>query len=50
MQQEQSGAYLEIFGRFGEPTCLSKNARDGELAESLEEWTAELMRREGWLK
>jgi NAD(P)-dependent dehydrogenase (short-subunit alcohol dehydrogenase family) len=50
MKPEQSGAYLEIFGRFGEPTCLSKNAKDGELAERLEAWTAELMRREGWLK
>ncbi|KAL4971156.1 NAD(P)-binding protein [Aspergillus desertorum] len=50
MKQEQSGAYLKIFGRFGEPTWLSKNAKDGELAERLEEWTAELMRREGWLK
>jgi NAD(P)-dependent dehydrogenase (short-subunit alcohol dehydrogenase family) len=50
MKPEQSGAYLEIFGRFGEPAWLSKNAKDGELAERLEEWTAELMRREGWLK
>ncbi|PMD33658.1 NAD(P)-binding protein [Hyaloscypha variabilis F] len=48
MKAEQSGTYFEIFGRFGEPWWQSGAAKDGKLAERLEEWTAEVMRKEGW--
>ncbi|KAH6652330.1 hypothetical protein BKA67DRAFT_352899 [Truncatella angustata] len=49
MKAEQSGAYLEITGRFGEPWWQSGAAKDGKLAERLEEWTGEVMRKEGWV-
>ncbi|KAJ1714022.1 hypothetical protein NYO67_3817 [Aspergillus flavus] len=47
MKVEQSGTYLEIFRRFGEPRWQSDMANDWKLVERLEEWTAELMRKEG---
>ncbi|OJJ42574.1 hypothetical protein ASPZODRAFT_76435 [Penicilliopsis zonata CBS 506.65] len=50
MKAEQSGAYLEIFRRFGEPRWQSSASQDGKLAERLEEWTEEVMRREGWVQ
>ncbi|KAI4642817.1 uncharacterized protein J4E79_011433 [Alternaria viburni] len=50
MTAEQSGGYLEIFGRFGEPTCESKPARDAKLAERLEEYTKEEMKKGGWVQ
>ncbi|KAI2467244.1 hypothetical protein F4781DRAFT_322942 [Annulohypoxylon bovei var. microspora] len=50
MKAEQSGTYFEIFGRFGEPCWLSGAAKDGKLAERLEEWTGEVMRKEGWVQ
>ncbi|KAI1456638.1 NAD(P)-binding protein [Annulohypoxylon moriforme] len=50
MKAEQSGTYCEIFGKFGEPKCQSEAAKDGKLAERLEEWTAEVMRGEGWVR
>ncbi|KAF3005512.1 hypothetical protein E8E14_002629 [Neopestalotiopsis sp. 37M] len=50
MKAEQSGAYLEIFGRFGEPKCQIAAAKDEKLAERLENWTEEVMRREGWVQ
>jgi NAD(P)-dependent dehydrogenase (short-subunit alcohol dehydrogenase family) len=50
MKAEQSGTYQEIHRRFGEPTCQSGPAKDGKLAERLEEWTGELMRKEGWVR
>jgi NAD(P)-dependent dehydrogenase (short-subunit alcohol dehydrogenase family) len=49
MKAEQSGAYLEIFGRFGEPCWQSGAAKDAKLAERLEEWTVEVMKKEGWV-
>ncbi|TRX90670.1 hypothetical protein FHL15_008445 [Xylaria flabelliformis] len=50
MKAEQSGAYLEIFQRFGEPRWQSSAAKDGKLAERLEEWAREEMRKEGWVR
>ncbi|KAK2593007.1 hypothetical protein QQS21_009297 [Conoideocrella luteorostrata] len=50
MKAEQSGMYIEIFRRFGEPSWESSAAKDGKLAERLEEWTREVMRREGWIR
>ncbi|KAI0509030.1 hypothetical protein F5B22DRAFT_376858 [Xylaria bambusicola] len=50
MKAEQSGAYLEIFGRFLEPKWQSGAAKDVKLAERLEEWTGEVMRKEGWVR
>ncbi|KAL1865739.1 hypothetical protein VTK73DRAFT_5085 [Phialemonium thermophilum] len=49
MKAEQSGTYMEIFRRFGEPRCLSDAATNEELAERLEKWTREEMSRGGWL-
>lgn len=39
MTAEQSGGYLEISKRFGEPRWQSGAAKDEKLAERLEEWT-----------
>lgn len=50
MKAEQSGSYLEIHGRFGEPSCQSGAAKDDKLAERLNSWTGEVMRREGWVQ
>ena len=50
MKAEQSGAYLEIFRRFGEPWWMSSAAKDEMLAERLEDWTREVMEREGWAR
>lgn len=50
MKAEQSGMYAEIFGRFGEPRWQSGAAKDGKLAERLEEWTREVMGKEGWVQ
>lgn len=50
MKAEQSGGYMENFGRFGEPWWQSGAAKDEKLAESLEEWTGELMRKQGWIQ
>ncbi|RDW80317.1 hypothetical protein BP6252_04955 [Coleophoma cylindrospora] len=50
MKAEQSGMYFEIFHRFGEPRWQSGAAKDGKLAERLEEWTGEVMREEGWIQ
>jgi NAD(P)-dependent dehydrogenase (short-subunit alcohol dehydrogenase family) len=49
MKVEQSGGYLEIFGRFGEPWWQSGLANDAKLAERLEEYTKEIMNKEGWV-
>jgi NAD(P)-dependent dehydrogenase (short-subunit alcohol dehydrogenase family) len=46
---EQSGGYLEIFGRFGEPWWQSGPAKDAKLAERLEDHTKEVMKKEGWV-
>jgi hypothetical protein len=50
MKVEQSGMYFEIFRRFGEPRWQSDAAKDRKLAERLDEWTGELMRKEGWVR
>ncbi|OBT74268.1 hypothetical protein VF21_07393 [Pseudogymnoascus sp. 05NY08] len=39
MKAEQSGTYMEIHKRFGEPRWQSGPAKDDNLAERLEEWT-----------
>ncbi|KAM7203607.1 putative dehydrogenase [Naviculisporaceae sp. PSN 640] len=49
MKAEQSGGYIDIYRRCGELWWQSAKARDLELAERLEQWTAETMAREGWL-
>ncbi|KAG4439247.1 hypothetical protein IFR05_005285 [Cadophora sp. M221] len=49
MKAEQSGTYIEISKRFGEPWWQSSAAKDGKLAEKLEQWTGEAMRKEGWV-
>ncbi|KAH7350319.1 hypothetical protein BKA66DRAFT_541459 [Pyrenochaeta sp. MPI-SDFR-AT-0127] len=46
MKAEDSGTYSEIFRRFGEPKWLSSAAKDESLAERLEEWTREAIRKE----
>ncbi|KAI3329864.1 NAD(P)-binding protein [Ustulina deusta] len=50
MKAEQSGTYFEIFQRFGEPRWQSGAAKDGMLAERLEQSTGEVMRKEGWVR
>ena len=50
MKAEQSGAYLEIFRRYGEMRWQSGAAKDSKLAERLEEWTREVMRKEQWVQ
>ncbi|KAJ4288691.1 hypothetical protein N0V90_011928 [Kalmusia sp. IMI 367209] len=50
MKAEQSGTYLEIFRRFGEPRWQSGAAKDEKLAERLEEWTTAVMRTQGWVR
>ncbi|KAL0929726.1 short-chain dehydrogenase protein [Colletotrichum truncatum] len=50
MTIEQCGTYLEIFSRFGEPWWESGAAKDHVLAERLEAWTEEAMKREGWIQ
>ncbi|KAK8004865.1 hypothetical protein PG990_010902 [Apiospora arundinis] len=48
MKADQSGGYFEIHGRFGEPCWQSAAAKDAELADRLEGWTREAMKKEGW--
>jgi NAD(P)-dependent dehydrogenase (short-subunit alcohol dehydrogenase family) len=50
MNAQQSGMYLEIFHRFGEPSWQSKAAKDEKLAEKLEQWTREVMEKDGWIQ
>ncbi|KAI0380232.1 NAD(P)-binding protein [Hypomontagnella monticulosa] len=50
MKVEQSGAYLEIYKRFGEPRWQNAAAKDEKLAERLDEWTREVMGKEGWVR
>ncbi|KAH9890268.1 NAD(P)-binding protein [Xylariomycetidae sp. FL2044] len=49
MKPQHSGAYVEIFRRFGEPWWQSGAAKDPKLARKLEEYTSEQMRKEGWI-
>ncbi|KAM7188791.1 putative dehydrogenase [Rhypophila sp. PSN 637] len=49
MKAEKSGGYIDIYNRCGELWWESAKAKDMELAERLEEWTAAVMAREGWL-
>jgi NAD(P)-dependent dehydrogenase (short-subunit alcohol dehydrogenase family) len=48
MKAEQSGEYLEIFGRWGEPWWQSGPAQDAKLAEELERQTKEIMENQGF--
>ncbi|RGP63856.1 hypothetical protein FLONG3_9750 [Fusarium longipes] len=50
MKAEQSGQYLEIYHRFGEPWWQSSAAKDEELAKKLDVWTRETMSKEGWVQ
>lgn len=50
MKADQSGTYLEISHRLIEPWWQSGAAKDGVLAEKLERWTEEVMRKEGWVR
>ncbi|KAI1334995.1 NAD(P)-binding protein [Xylariaceae sp. FL0016] len=50
MESKQSGAYLEIHRRFGEPCWQSSAAKDEKLAERLEGWTTDVMRKKGWVE
>ncbi|KAF0637770.1 hypothetical protein FPSE5266_09526 [Fusarium pseudograminearum] len=50
MKAEQSGQYMEIFHRFGEPWWASSAAKDEELAKKLDVWTRETMSKEGWVQ
>ena len=43
MKPDQSGAYLDIFNRFGEPWWESGPAKDAELADKLEQHTQQMM-------
>ncbi|KAH8645841.1 hypothetical protein BX600DRAFT_421410 [Xylariales sp. PMI_506] len=49
MKAEQSGCYLEIYQRFGEPWWQSGAAKNSKIAEELEEWTEKMMKNEGWV-
>ncbi|KAJ4009646.1 hypothetical protein NW752_009233 [Fusarium irregulare] len=49
MKAEQSGQYLEIYHRFGEPWWESGFAKNADLAKKLEDWTRETMGKEGWV-
>ncbi|TPX11602.1 uncharacterized protein E0L32_007581 [Thyridium curvatum] len=50
MKVEQCGKYLEIFRRFGEPWWQSGPSKDDMLAKTLDEWTRDAMKEEGWLQ
>lgn len=50
MKAEQSGKYIELYHRFGEPWWQSGHSKDGELAKKLDEWTRETMIKEGWVQ
>lgn len=50
MKPEESGKYFEIFKRCAEPRWESGPAKDERLAERLESWTGELMRKEGFVQ
>ncbi|GAW27409.1 putative short chain dehydrogenase protein [Rosellinia necatrix] len=50
MTAAQSGGYFDVFRRCGEPWWLSAAAKDAGLAERLDGWTRDLMRKEGWVQ
>lgn len=50
MKAEQSGKYIELYHRFGEPWWQSGSSKDGELAKKLDEWTRETMSKDGWVQ
>ncbi|KAJ4254470.1 hypothetical protein NW762_010069 [Fusarium torreyae] len=50
MKAEQSGSYIEIYGRCGEPWWESGAAKDEKLAENLDKWTRDVMSTEGWVQ
>jgi NAD(P)-dependent dehydrogenase (short-subunit alcohol dehydrogenase family) len=50
MAAQQSGTYVETFRRFGEPWWQSSAAKNAELADKLEVWTAQAMKKGGWAR
>ncbi|KAK8102453.1 hypothetical protein PG984_015599 [Apiospora sp. TS-2023a] len=50
MKPQQSGTYIDVFKRFGEPWWQSGLAKDMDLAQRLEEWTSARMKKEGWIE
>ncbi|KAH6957111.1 hypothetical protein DER45DRAFT_506619 [Fusarium avenaceum] len=50
MKAEQSGKYIELYHRFGEPWWQSGPSKDGELAKKLDEWARKTMSKEGWVQ
>ncbi|KAF2005530.1 NAD(P)-binding protein [Amniculicola lignicola CBS 123094] len=46
---EQSGTYIDVFKRLGEPWWENSAAKDDKLAQRLEEWTRQVMCTDGWL-
>ncbi|KIL92140.1 hypothetical protein FAVG1_04547 [Fusarium avenaceum] len=50
MKAEQSGKYIELYHRFGEPWWQSGPSKDRELAKKLDECTRETMSKEGWVQ
>lgn len=50
MKAEQSGKYIELYHRFGEPWWQSGPSKDGELAKKLDEWTRQTMSKDGWVQ
>lgn len=49
MKREQSGAYYSQRSVLVEPPCESAAAKDIDLAEKLEDWTKQEMKRKGWI-
>ncbi|KAI1322769.1 NAD(P)-binding protein [Xylariaceae sp. FL0255] len=50
MTATQSGGYFEVLQGSRKGSGKSDNARNVELTKKLEEWTLELMRKEGWVE
>lgn len=50
MKADESGAYVEIHHRLGEPQWQSAQAKDEQLAERLESWSRDILTKEGWIQ
>ncbi|KAF5621928.1 reductase [Fusarium sp. NRRL 52700] len=50
MKPKQSGEYMEIYHRLFEPWWQNSASKDEELAENLDQWTRETMRKEEWIQ
>ncbi|KAF4773217.1 hypothetical protein HER10_EVM0006963 [Colletotrichum scovillei] len=50
MTADQSGMYIDIYHRCGEPWWESSAAKDEKLAEKLDKWTRDVMSTEGWIE